>query len=71
MKLDITVNAKPFDVPAKIYCTNPTGDSWDNVYPLDILNYNELDKMCDEFRKSIFKEAGVEDIKWKKYGIDT
>jgi hypothetical protein len=61
MKLDITVNAKPFEVPHKIYCTCETDDSWDNVYPLDILNYEQLDKMCTEFRKAIFKEAGIED----------
>lgn len=62
----ITLELQPFDVPTCVNRISKPGLRQDGFkpvesYPLSELDAETLDVMCDEFRASVFKIAGVHD----------
>jgi len=55
MKAAFIVELKPFTVPNYVIQTNRT-----QPIPLRDIDKRTLERMCDEFRKSVFEKAGIE-----------
>lgn len=64
MKIAVQVDVQEFSVPNFVLlrpgkgATGPTGES----IPLSEVGAEVLGQLCDQFRKDVFKKAGVEDV---------
>ena len=61
MKASIEIDFKPFNVPNFVVADNDMeareANCENQSFPLSVLSPEALDKMCDEFRKSVFAKA--------------
>lgn len=64
MEATIKIEIKPFLVPNFVLTTgrkgdtSSLGDAVDTTLPMSALDAETLERMCDDFRDSIFKKAG-------------
>ena len=59
MKAAFIVELKPFSVP-NYAVTTDIQNGFPRSIPLRALDKRTLERMCDEFRKSVFEKAGIE-----------
>ena len=60
MKAAFIVELKPFVVPNYVDTTDKQLNGFPRSIPLRDLDERTLNRMCDEFRKSVFEKAGIE-----------
>ena len=74
MKLEIEINVKPFDVPETVRLDEnhfafpntifdmmfETNGERNVTVPIAMLSVKDLHKLCDDFRDSVFENAGKE-----------
>ena len=63
MKATLQVELQPFQTPNFVRAVGKPGAKQDGMqelpcYPLSDLDPLTLDRLCDEFRKEVFKKAG-------------
>jgi hypothetical protein len=66
MKVNIKLEIVPFTVPDDVALKGPPALRQDGFkplqrYPLSALDYDSLSELCSNFRKEIFKKAGIID----------
>lgn len=59
IKADIAIELNPFTVPNFVTLVHKAGFDKGSI-ALSELPAETLDKLCNEFRKNVFKRAGVE-----------
>lgn len=57
MKTKIELDLKPFTAPNFVLAVNPDPVGQDFSYPLSIIDAVTLERMCDDFRNSVFEKA--------------
>lgn len=66
MEISLKVEVMPFSVPTRVYevinkdLYRETGEIPDITYPLSALDTFTLNKLCEQFRQSVFAVAGKE-----------
>lgn len=59
MKVSIEVELQPFQAPNFVRSVPKEGERGEgDCYPLSALDANTLDKLCDDFRREVFRKAG-------------
>lgn len=66
MQVRIKLEIVPFTVPDDVALKGPPALRQDGFkplqrYPLSALDYDSLSELCSNFRKEIFKKAGIAD----------
>lgn len=56
MKIKLELHIKPFNVPNYVLASIPGQD--DTTIPLKQVSADDLDKLCDDFRNAVFRNAG-------------
>jgi hypothetical protein len=59
MKTTIEIELMPFIVPNCVHVVSGVSDVVGS-YPLSAIDAQTLDKMCSNFRRAVFKQAGKE-----------
>lgn len=60
MKTNIAVEVRPFEVPGFV-AVGIAGDTKEaSALPLSVLDSNDLDRLCRQFRNAVFEKAGKE-----------
>ena len=60
MKVNITVNIKPFNVPNFVVSKeSDTDGAAKESYPLHCLDIETIEKLCDDFKIAVFNKAGL------------
>lgn len=58
MKATIEVTLKPFSIPNFVLLETSLSNAEDKSIPLEQLDGDTLDRLCNEFRAAVFKKAG-------------
>lgn len=67
--MNINIKLKPFSVPNLVLEDAPPSKSYVtdiNSYAINLVDADDLSRMCDEYRKNVFQKAGKTDPRLQK-----